>query len=1044
MAFIRCFLMAVILLFCMPTKAQTIYYPAGASQLLKETAADMAGLLQRATGSATIAVQPYSAPPPSGIVLIYDSTITGNQTCKINGNGNGYLSFAAAQDNGLVFGVYQYLYQLGFRFYQPGEAWQVIPNLITPFVSIQTTVTGRYKYRSWVISGGHSRWVMDNNNTYYWDVYFGENGHNWALYQRRNGMNGAHRFAGHRTDIISGNYLTTLQNNPCYVACYNGSRQAGMQSVPDINSNSAIQLWANAITQQYAQYRNTIYGNPLLYANQYRNFAYNNQLIGLEAPDGAQWGNSTDNLNCSGIYPTASDQQFTLANAAVMQVCTQFPTATFQCYAYSSHANVPANHIDINSRLDVQVIPTAFQTESSSKGLMNRWYNRHNNVSEYHYLNIPQWGGETPMQSKTELEQTLDRLQEKNSQGIVWEASPAKFSSLPYLLAANRKLQQDISVDSTLREFCNTLFGPAASNVYTLLQLWGDEKAITTGDYMPDNKYKLPLYLNLVNKAAQQAASAPALVQERIAELKAYLHYMVLYYDWLNDQRSHTAKAQKAAALCLYLATVHKLQIVNSYFLIADISSRYPVGSTFYTQYNPTNGTAYLNGSLPLITRNTIEQNFATDMAVYGNQVQQYQLLDSRTIKAKMVNNNVAPAQKIAVKIGYTNGYEYAGRAEFWLEAPTAGNFTVQYTPRFDAPDNGYVNFTVEAADKALNIVKDITLPRGTMQGSFTVNLPAAGTYKLSVNTRFKAAVDIVIATNDNLFYKSNAFLGNKTENYRGSLSSLPGYFYVPEGMDRVYFSINNANPGGAGFARLEDINKAFAFKDHDGNSINAMLASTEDSALYYLPVPAGAGGHFWQALKMEQYNLCFANISNLLWYGRRKACGNASFTANVINYNGQCVTELKTNNNNNIQWEVYDANKWVYYTTPTIELPAYVSPNAIVILKTGTGCFTMQRLGDDEQYMRLLENCATGAPLPEVAKGKPVLYPNPTTGIVNCMRGGIMTAFNDMSITNALGRQVATIKTAYQFNIGHLPAGIYLYTCTINGQLHKGRLVKL
>lgn len=1047
MAFIRCTLVAVAMLLCIQVKAQMVYYPEGASQLLKETAADMAGLLQKATGRPT-SVQPYTSIPNSGIVFIYDSTVAGNQSCTINGSANGYLTLAAAQDNGLVYGAYRYLYMLGFRFYQPGEAWQLTPSLNNAFINIQATVSGAYKYAGWFISGGHNRWAMDNSNDYNWDTYFGKNGHEWALYQRRNGMGGAHRFAGHRTDIIAGNYLTQLQNNPCYVACYNGNRTAGMQSVPDLNNNNAVQIWANALAQQYTQYRNTILGNPTLYANQYRNFAYNNQLIGLEAPDGAQWGNSADNGAClSSTYPSASDQQFTLVNAAVAKVNGQYPNAAFQCYAYSSHANVPSAHIGISNKLDVQVIPTAFQAESSGKGLLNRWYNRHGNISEYHYLNIPQWGGETPMLHKTQLEQTLARLREKNGQGVVWEASPAKFASLPYLLAANRKIQQGIPVDSTLKEFSNQLFGPAAAAVYQLLQLWGDEQAVTNGDFIPDNKYKLPLYLNLVNTAAQQASNASAVVQERIAELKAYLHYMVLYYNWLADQRSHTVKAPQAAELCLYLASVHRLQIVNSYFLIADISSRYGSGSAFYQQYNPSNGTAYQNGNLPLITREKIEQLFAADMALYGNQVQQYRFVSPAFIKAQFSNNAfISPAKKIAVKIGYTNGYEYPGKAEYMIDAPTAGSFVLQYVPRFDIAGKGQVNFTVEAADKALEIIKDFTINNGAAGGTITVNLPTAGRYKLTVSSRFKTAVDLVINTNNNLFYKDAPFLGNKIENYRGNLLNLPGYFYVPTGVDRVYFSINNGNPGGSGFAKAADMDKAFVFKDNNGNTVNAQLASTSDSALFYLPIPAGGNGHFWQVVKMEQYNLCFANINNQLWYASRKPCASATFTASIINRNGLCITRLKTNSNSAaLQWQVYDASKWLYFTTAEVELPDYVSPNALITLKTGTQCMTTQRLGDDEMYMRQRAACASGAPIP-VAKGdgKSQLYPNPSTGIFNLAAGTVPTQFDELTITDSKGQPVAKFKVASQFDISHLPAGLYLYQCIVKGEVHKGRLVKL
>ena len=241
MAFIRKSITVLVLCVCMLTaNTQTVYYPAHASQLLKATAEDMAMLLQKAIAGSHFITQEYAIMPSGGIVLIYDSTITGNQACHVESNGTSYIKFNAAQDNGLNFGVYQYLQQCGFRFYQPGSIWEIVPTLTTPYKAFSTTYQCSYKYKTWAVSGGCNRWAMDNKMDYSWDTYNGENGHEWSLYQRRNGMAGEYRFSGHRGDLMIGNYMAVLQNNPCYVACADGSRQASTQSVPDIDRKSVV------------------------------------------------------------------------------------------------------------------------------------------------------------------------------------------------------------------------------------------------------------------------------------------------------------------------------------------------------------------------------------------------------------------------------------------------------------------------------------------------------------------------------------------------------------------------------------------------------------------------------------------------------------------------------------------------------------------------------------------------------------------------------------------------------------------------------------
>ena len=269
MAFIRtCFITAVCVIGMLYAKAQTVTYPLLSSQLLKSTAEDVAMLLKKAIPGSQFTIQSYSNMPATGIIFIYDPNITDNQACKVESNGTSYIKFSASQDNGLCFGVYQYLQNLGFRFYQPGSIWELTPSLTTAFKKTDTVYTSPFKYNSWFISGGHNIWTMDKDSRYGWDAYFGENGHNWALYQRRNGMSGAYRFAGHRADIMTGSYFSALQNNPCYVANYNNSRAANSQSVPDVHNTEAMKLWANAISQKYVQYKNTIYGNVNLYVNQ--------------------------------------------------------------------------------------------------------------------------------------------------------------------------------------------------------------------------------------------------------------------------------------------------------------------------------------------------------------------------------------------------------------------------------------------------------------------------------------------------------------------------------------------------------------------------------------------------------------------------------------------------------------------------------------------------------------------------------------------------------------------------------------------------------
>ena len=960
MAFIRnCILSAVMAIcICINTKAQTVYYPALSSKLLKATAEDIASLLQKAIPGSQFTTQSYNVMPVNGIVLSYDNSISDNQSCRVSGDGMTYIKFAAPEDNGLHFGVYQYLNNLGFRFYQPGSIWEVTPSLSSAWKKMDTIYTCSYQYKTWFISGGHNRWIMDNTNAYYWDAYFGENGHSWALYQRRNGMLGSKRFTGHRDDLMRGDYFTALQSNPCYVANYNGSRIATTQSVPDYKNDAAKQLWADAIEKKHTTTRNNILSNTSLYVDTYRNLNYAYDYIGLEVPDAAHFGNSKDNDVCTATeYPSESDQHFAIANSTAEKILSKYPNKHFQVYAYSGHADVPSANIAINKNIDVQLIPTVYQMESSTNGLRNRWYSRYSNVSEYLYLNLSSWSGETPAFYWDDLKNTLQIAKDKKSQGIIWEASPSKFGSLPYLLAANANLKDGASVDKTLQEFCDNMFGNASATVYQMMQMWGGKDTRL-------NKYKLELYFKLLAAADRQTQNDASVVKQRMRELKAYMHYMALYFDMDADDVNKTAKEDRDAALCIYLAKTNRMQLVNSYYIIAVTVAKYGNTSDFYAKYNVVNGTAYLNGALPLITDAEIEDNFKNDISKYSSRLNQFAFKNAEEVKQAFKESSLAPLPKINMQLAYTNGLDYYNKTSFNIIAPAAGKFIIDYVSKFDMAGKGYMNFLVESTDKALQVIKDYSVNYPNGNGSLTVSIPAAGNYMLTIISKYKTAAAISITTNGNYFYKSGAFLGNKTENYRSDLSSLPGYFYIPQGLDKIYFSVTNYSNGK--YASVEAISNSFGIKDNNGKAVQLKLASPSDSSLYYIDIPATAAGNFWQATYMNQYNLQFENISNLLWYAQR-------------------VEATKKNSGEE---------------SATINAEILVTP-------------------------------------------APVIFPNPSSGIFNCMVSGVLVKADEISVYNLMGSKVGSFKNTSQFNLTNAPAGIYLYQLLVNGVTYKGKVIK-
>jgi len=141
----------------------------------------------------------------------------------------------------------------------------------------------------------------------------------------------------------------------------------------------------------------------------------------------------------------------------------------------------------------------------------------------------------------------------------------------------------------------------------------------------------------------------------------------------------------------------------------------------------------------------------------------------------------------------------------------------------------------------------------------------------------------------------------------------------------------------------------------------------------------------------------------------------------------------MTDNTINNSQWQVYDGGQsYVFSNQTKVELPDYFTPNALVTLTVDTNCSTTKRLGDDSTYMQQKQNCASGAALPTtvpIITSTPLLYPNPSNGVYNCMLNGSVAKADEIIVNNIEGINIASFKNASQFDISMLPAGVYFYS---------------
>jgi len=264
--------------------------------------------------------------------------------------------------------------------------------------------------------------------------------------------------------------------------------------------------------------------------------------------------------------------------------------------------------------------------------------------------------------------------------------------------------------------------------------------------------------------------------------------------------------------------------------------------------------------------------------------------------------------------------------------------------------------------------------------------------------------------------------------------------------MQRVYFSVNNSYIVNKGYLTEAQVSSQFMINDGDGMRVNPVRASNNDSTLFYLEIPAQKSGKFWQISNMGQFFICFANISNILWYGNKQGCYGSAFDITIVKKGDECLTKLTAlTNATNLRWEVYDAgNILKYNNVKEVLLPNSISPNASVTLFISDNCSTQKKLSDTKNYFQIREACASGATIPGSSTViKPVLYPNPSSGLYKINMGDPLLKPENTIISDVSGRKLLVVNNTSILDLSRLPSGVYCYQIESNAQYYKGKIIK-
>lgn len=770
--------------------AQTIYVSPGDDATLKVSVEDLRTVLHQVTGK-PFRVLPFDAKAASGIflTLLDRSPQKGGQTLPAAGSIEGFLlagnnrklTIEAIHPVGLSRGIYSYLDDLGVKWYLPGEAWTVVPSRTGIVFNGRRYTTPSFVLRNFFGTGDIAFLPsLDPDRTLL---------SQWQDWKRRNRMGGEYEEAGHYGETFNINHRETLVNHPEYLALQNGKRQWSVSAKWCISNKELRRLFiADRVAALTEEIRRRPDSNEKI-------------LLSVDPSDG---GGDCECEACKKLG-TVSDRDFFLANETVKELQKISPRAYANIFAYNTHAAPPRFALD--THLVVHVVPYAFQDVGTPEQMISLWKKAHTNLLMYDYYGTTDWHWNTPLAGPAWGLATyiakVHHWRKSGYRGFLLESSFSSMSTGPGLYLMGRLGWNEAENVTTVESrFYDELFGPAAAPVHTFF------KKIMT-DYK--GAADLPYLLSLLTKADD--ASPDGAVQRRLAALKSYVHYLVLYYRQLQNPDSDAFKNE----FYDYTMGTYASGIVQSTRIAELLMQQQPAGSPLREAWSFTNASGRLSSVKP-VTAETIAAQFRKDRAAYplqqGFHYEAQKPAFQYTVKDK--NNLVQPAGDGLLLLDWPETYvrpSDKGGVVFFLKV----NETSEHND-----SQRYVLQLVDTATGQTVLERQVTINRNWQ--AIRLSAPPKKTYRL-------------------ISKHTNWIRLSVPEGQWMAFSTIPTYAV----MGRLWFY----NQPGSGFLYYENTAKEQPVFT-DAKNTKAVVEKVNELGLYKVNLQSGSGA--WWSIGGAEY----------------------------------------------------------------------------------------------------------------------------------------------------------------------------------------------
>ena len=405
-----------------------------------------------------------------------------------------FLIIAGNTGLALQEAVYLYLEQLGFRWLMPGNDWNIVPKLTSPYIKFTILTQPHYDYR-----------FISNAHGYINSEKIANDFDSWA---QANNMGGSFSVRiGHAYESIVQRNVDLFKQHPEYFA-----NPPAKGTLPDIfkfnvANKDLIALVVKDAVERYElqQSRKDL-----------------TQMISMEPSDG---GGFCKTKSCLEIG-SPSDQAFYLTNTVARTFQKKYPGVWVGSYAYNEHILPPKSKVEPN--VFVMITNGFNNSKYSTTELMDIWKKRVTKIGVYEYLSVYEWDLDLPGQPAAGdlkyLQSSVKNYYEHGVRAYQGESVMGWVNRGPgqYLLS---KLLWNINVnaDSIMRDFFEKGYENTAPLISKLYSSWQNYKH----KQLLDND--MADWLKLVNDAYNLAKTDK--VRNRINYLKMYLNYLVMYRD---------------------------------------------------------------------------------------------------------------------------------------------------------------------------------------------------------------------------------------------------------------------------------------------------------------------------------------------------------------------------------------------------------------------------------------------------------------------------------------------------------------------------------